>query len=71
MLSSPMAVIVLPLYAIERITEAIDGEPVEIGKRERPAEPEQVISPALAYLMQNILSDDRSRSARLSIKTPT
>ena len=50
----------VPLYAIERITEAIDGEPVEV-KRERPA-PEQVISPALAYLMQNILSDDRSRS---------
>ncbi len=50
----------VPLYAIERITESISGEPVEI-KRERPA-PEQVISPALAYLMQNILSDDRARS---------
>jgi len=48
-----------PLYAIERITESIDGEAVEID-RERPA-PEQVISPALAYLMQNILSDDRAR----------
>ncbi|MCY3782009.1 MAG: transglycosylase domain-containing protein [Chloroflexi bacterium] len=50
----------VPLYAIERITESIDGEPVEIP-RERP-EPEQVISPALAYLMQNILSDDRARA---------
>ncbi len=49
----------IPLYAIERITESVDGEAVEI-KRERPA-PEQVISPALAYLMQNILSDDRAR----------
>ena len=49
----------IPLYAIERITESVDGEAVEIAL-ERP-EPEQVISPALAYLMQNILSDDRSR----------
>lgn len=49
----------IPLYAIERITESIDGEAVEI-ERQRP-EPEQVISPALAYLMQNILSDDRAR----------
>ncbi len=49
----------IPLYAIERITESIDGEAVEI-ERQRPA-PEPVISPALAYLMQNILSDDRAR----------
>ena len=48
-----------PLYAIERITESLNGERVEI-RRERPA-PTQVISPALAYLMQNILSDDRAR----------
>ncbi len=49
----------IPLHAIERITESVDGEAAEI-ERERPA-PEQVISPALAYLMQNILSDDRAR----------
>ena len=49
----------IPLYAIERITESVDGEAAEI-ERKRP-EPEQVISPALAYLMQNILSDDRAR----------
>ena len=49
----------VPLYAIERITETINGEQVEIP-RERPA-PEQVIAPALAYLMQNILSDDSAR----------
>ena len=49
----------IPLYAIERITESVDGEAVEI-ERERPS-PDQVISPALAYLMQNILSDDRAR----------
>ena len=50
----------VPLYAIERITESVDGEPVEI-QRERPAG-EEAISPALAYLMQNILSDDNARA---------
>ena len=50
----------VPLYVIERITEAVDGVPVAIP-RERPAA-EQVISPALAYLMQNILSDDGARA---------
>ncbi len=49
-----------PLYAIERITETIDGEEREIA-RERLG-PTQAISPALAYLMQNILSDDSARS---------
>ena len=52
----------VPLYDIERITEAIDGEPVGGQARTPGPAPEQVISPALAYLMQNILSDDRSRS---------
>lgn len=50
----------VPLYVIERITESIDGEQVELP-RERPAG-EQAVSPALAYLMQNILSDDASRA---------
>ncbi len=50
----------VPLYVIERVTESVDGEPVEIP-RERAAG-EQVISPALAYLMQNILSDDGARA---------
>ncbi len=49
----------VPLYAIERVTEVINGEEVEIP-RERAA-PAQAISPALAYLMQNILSDDSAR----------
>ena len=49
----------LPLHAIERITETIDGEEVEVP-RER-AGGRQAISPALAYLMQNLLSDDASR----------
>ncbi len=48
-----------PLYAIERITETINGEAVEIPRAR--ALPQPVISPALAYLMQNILSDDAAR----------
>ncbi len=49
----------VPLYAIERITEIIDGEEVEVARERLPAE--QVIPPAVAYLMQNILSDDQAR----------
>ena len=49
----------VPLYAIERVTEMRDGGEVDI-ERERP-EARQVISPALAYLMQNVLSDDNAR----------
>ena len=49
-----------PLYAIERITETIDGEQVELARGRPPSQ--NVISPALAYLVQNILSDDRARS---------
>jgi membrane peptidoglycan carboxypeptidase len=50
------------LYAIERITErGPDGEEVEVPlqttQEERPA-----ISPPLAYVMQNILSDDSVRN---------
>lgn len=48
-----------PLYAIERITETIDGEEAEVVWEGAAAE--QAISPALAYLMQNILSDDQAR----------
>ena len=49
----------IPLYAIERITETVAGEEKEIPRERGPAQ--QVISPALAYLMQNILSDDSAR----------
>lgn len=49
----------VPLYAIERITETIDGEEVEVAWERPAAEP--AISPAVAYLMQNILSDDQAR----------
>ncbi len=48
-----------PLYAIERVTETIDGEEVELPRERAGAR--QAISPALAYLMQNILSDDAAR----------
>ena len=49
------------LYAIERITETIDGQEVEVPMTPRP-EPVQAISPQVAYLMQNILSDDNARA---------
>ncbi|MXV94052.1 MAG: penicillin-binding protein, partial [Chloroflexi bacterium] len=47
------------LFAIERITESKNGEIIEIPRERPTAQP--VISPALAYLMQNILSDDAAR----------
>ena len=54
----------VPLYAIERISEPRGGDEIEIElKRD---EPEQVIAPALAYLMQNILSDDAARAPSLN-----
>ncbi|MCY4146485.1 MAG: transglycosylase domain-containing protein [Chloroflexi bacterium] len=56
------------LYAIERITESKDGDIVEIP-RERSA-PQPVISPALAYLMQNILSDDAARQPSFQPNSP-
>ena len=49
----------VPLYAIERVTEMADGVEVEI-ERERP-EALQAITPAVAYLMTNVLSDDNAR----------
>ncbi len=50
----------VPLYAIDRITENINGQEVQVPMQARPAT-EQKISPQIAYLMQNILSDDASR----------
>ncbi|MFZ4828981.1 MAG: transglycosylase domain-containing protein, partial [Phototrophicaceae bacterium] len=47
-----------PLFAIESITDK-DGRTVEIPSR---TVPDQAISPQVAFLMQNILSDDASRS---------
>ncbi len=50
----------IPLYAIERVTESVAGEEREIPLEREPAR--QAISPSLAYLMQNILSDDSARA---------
>lgn len=49
------------LYAIERISETVDGGQVEVPMPPRP-EPVQAISPQVAYLMQNVLSDDNARA---------
>jgi len=49
----------VPLYSITQITAA-DGAQVELPARTTPG---QVIQPQVAYLMQNILSDNNARSA--------
>ena len=62
--------VALPLYAIERITEDQDGQEVTVySNQEDGAEPQQVVSPQVAYLMQNILSDDPSRAAAFGANT--
>ncbi len=49
------------LYAIERITErGSDGEEIEVPLQ-TTSEERQAISPQVAYVMQNILSDDSAR----------
>ncbi|MCA9882795.1 MAG: transglycosylase domain-containing protein [Anaerolineae bacterium] len=55
-----------PLYVIERITQ--EGN-VEVPLPEVQAEPVQVISPQVAYLMQNILSDDASRQQQFGLNS--
>ena len=54
----------VPLYGIERITETVDGQPVEVPLER--GQPRQVIAPSLAYLMQNILSDDAARAPSIN-----
>lgn len=49
------------LYAIDRITETVEGQAVEVPMLPRP-ESIQAISPQVAYLIQNILSDDNARA---------
>jgi membrane peptidoglycan carboxypeptidase len=58
----------VPLYAIERITEEIDGQTAEVPMPERP-EPTRAITPQLAYLLQNILSDDPSRAQTFGVNS--
>ncbi len=50
-----------PLYAIDRITEEAGGIQAQVPLPER-AQPAQAISPQVAFVMQNILSDDTSRA---------
>jgi len=52
-----------PLYAIERITEDSNGTILEVPLAARE-QPSQKITPQVAYLMQNILSDDAARASQ-------
>jgi membrane peptidoglycan carboxypeptidase len=53
-----------PLYAIDRITEDAGGATLEVPLPETMHPPaQQKISPQVAYLLQNILSDDAARAA--------
>lgn len=56
------------LYAIERITETVDGQQIEVTLPERP-EPRQAVSPQAAFVMQNILSDDNARREQFGINS--
>lgn len=57
-----------PLYTIERITEEVDGRTLEVPLAPHP-EPTRAISPQLAYVMQNILSDDPSRAGEFGLNS--
>ena len=58
--------VLVPLYTIERITE--EGG-LTVTLPDRP-EPQQVMSPQVAYIVQNILSDDASRAAQFGTNSP-
>jgi membrane peptidoglycan carboxypeptidase len=55
----------VPLYAIERITDS-SGQEIDLPER---AAAQQVIQPQVAFLMQNILSDDTARAAAFGQNT--
>ncbi|MDQ7035970.1 MAG: penicillin-binding transpeptidase domain-containing protein [Anaerolineae bacterium] len=60
-------------YVIERITENINGEDVDVsleGTSLGRQAPQQTITPQVAYLMQNILSDDNARAAQFGANGP-
>lgn len=57
-----------PLFAITRIDETIDGSEFEIAFQR--SESTQVITPQVAYLMQNILSDDGARVPQFGANGP-
>jgi len=56
----------VPLYAITQITD-FQGNQIVIPESDDPEA--QAISPSLAYLMQNILSDNQARSAAFGLNS--
>lgn len=52
-----------PLHAIDRITENADGTTLDVPLAETEA-PSQKITPQVAFLIQNILSDDPARASQ-------
>ena len=59
----------IELYAIERITETIDGVEQEVFLPVPRPEPQGVISEQLAFIMQNILSDDQARAGEFGLNS--
>lgn len=57
-----------PLFAITRIDETIDGQEFEVAFER--SESTQVITPQVAYLLQNIMSDDASRAPVFGANSP-
>ncbi len=56
----------VPLYMVDSITDA-SGAPVDLPARAQPA---QVIQPQIAFLMENILSDDTARATAFGVNGP-
>jgi len=56
----------VPLYMVDSITDST-GAVVDLPARAQPA---QVIQPQIAYLMENILSDDTARATAFGVNGP-
>ena len=59
----------VPLRAITRITDA-DGNQIELRGRLAQQEPSVVVQPNIAFLLQNILSDNNARGPVFGLNTP-
>jgi membrane peptidoglycan carboxypeptidase len=59
----------IPLYSIQRITEDAGGVEIDVALPERSA-PTTAITPQVAYVMQNILSDDATRAPEFGANGP-
>ena len=59
----------IPLRAITRITSA-DGTQIELRGRLAELEPTAVVQPNVAFLLQNILSDNNARGPVFGLNTP-